>query len=448
MIFPNGKKLMAKLDATYINTANKIKVLQTIRGSDAVSRADLAKLTGLSAPTITRIVESLITTGGLVQDIGTGSSESGRPPNLVRFSGSDKYVVGIDLGTTHIDGVVANLDAELVTEMRIPALVEAGYEAVIERTSALVRDLIDASGVPMNRVLGVGMAVAGLVDLERNVVEYSPDFGWRDADVVADMQRSVPFPVVFDNVSRVMALGERAFGSGRETDTFICINVGYGIGAGIITNGLPYAGAHGMSGEFGHIVVDPHSDARCMCGNRGCLEALASGRGISMAAQQRLAAGTPSMLASDYRSDPSSITARAVAQAAGSGDELCAQVMGSAARYLGLGIVTLVNLFDPSLIVIGGGVASAGERFLEVVRSTVADRSLSRHARNLEIVPSSFGAKAAVLGAVSLILERVLSLESRFIAALQERADRAGSCVISCAGRAHRISCTPMASPG
>jgi len=171
-----------------------------------------------------------------------------------------------------------------------------------------------------------------------------------------------------------------------------------------------------MSGEFGHIVVDPHADARCMCGNKGCLEALASGRGISMAAQQQLAAGAPSMLSSDYNSDPSSITARVVARAAEAGDELATDVMRSAARYLGLGIVTLVNLFDPSFISIGGGVASAGEWFLDIVRSTVSSRSLSRHSRELRIAASSFGRKAAVLGAVSLVLERVLRLEPRFIA--------------------------------
>jgi len=401
---------MAKLDATYINTTNKIKVLENIRRSEAVSRADLSKQTGLSAPTITRIVESLINSERLVEDIGTVSSEAGRPPNLIRFSGSDKYVVGIDLGTTHIDGVVADLNAEIVTEMRIPTLVETGYEAVIERTTSLIRDLVDASGVAQSHVFGVGMAVAGLVDRARNVVEYSPDFGWHDADIVADMRRSVPFPIVFDNVSRVMALGEREFGIAGRDDTFICINVGYGIGAGVIVDGIPFVGAHGMSGEFGHIVVDPHADARCMCGNRGCLEALASGRGISMAAQQRLAAGADSVLSSDFATDP----------AAEAGDELALDVTTQAARYLGLGIVSMVNLFDPSFIVIGGGVASAGTWFLDIVRSTVSSRSLSRHSRELEIVPSSFGRKAAVLGAVSLVLERVLALEPRFIARVEE----------------------------
>ncbi|TFH05131.1 MAG: ROK family transcriptional regulator, partial [Spirochaetales bacterium] len=280
---------MAKLDATFINTTNKIKVLDIIRNSDFVSRAELVKRSHLSAPTITRIVDSLINQEKMVEEVGTGTSEGGRPPSLIRFSGSDKYVIGIDLGTTHIDGIVANLDAEVVTEMRIPTFVESGYHEVIGRTALLIRDLVDRSGVPAEKILGVGMAVAGLVDRKRKIVEFSPDFGWHQVDIISDLRVEVPYPIVFDNVTRVMALGELHYGHGHQYESFICINVGYGIGAGVISEGKPFYGAHGMSGEFGHTVVDPYSDARCLCGNTGCLEALASGRGISMAAQRSLA---------------------------------------------------------------------------------------------------------------------------------------------------------------
>ena len=401
---------MAKIDATFINTANKIKVLDIIRNSEFVSRAEISKRAHLSAPTITRIVDSLINSEKIVEEVGTGSSEGGRPPNLIRFSGSDKYVIAIDLGTTHIDGIVANLDAEIRTEMRIPTFVESGYEEVIGRTALLVRDLVDRSGIPSSKILGIGMAVAGLVDRRRKVVEYSPDFGWHDADIVGDLRKSVPFPIVFDNVTRVMSLGELHFGLGQQTDSFICINVGYGIGAGVIVEGKPFFGAHGMSGEFGHIVVDPFSDARCMCGNNGCLEAVASGRGISMAAQKRLAGGARSVLADAFRVDPSSVTARAIANAAADGDAFAIDVITTAARYLGLGIVSLVNLFDPDAIVIGGGVAGAGQLLFSTVREVVSARSLSRHSRDIAISSATFGPKASVMGAVSLVLDEVLSL--------------------------------------
>ncbi len=406
---------MQRQNVPPINQSNKIRVLDIIRSTDFVSRAELAKKANLSAPTITRIVDSLINSEKVVEEVGIGSSEGGRPPKLVRFSGSDKYVIGIDLGTTHIDGIVANLEAEVRTEMRIPTFVEAGYDEVISRTSLLVRDLVDRSGIPSDQILGIGMAVAGLVDLKRQVVEYSPDFGWRDADIINDLRRNVPFPVVFDNVTRVMSLGELHFGLGQQIDSFVCINVGYGIGAAVIADGKPFFGAHGMSGEFGHIVADPYSDARCLCGNTGCLEAVASGRGISMAAQKRLAAGEKSVLADAFRADPSSITARTVAHAAADGDDCAVDVIKTAGRYLGLGIVNLVNLFDPHAIVIGGGVAQAESLLFSTIRTVVEERSLSRHSREIEIHPATFGAKASVMGAVSLVLDQVLSLQLKAV---------------------------------
>jgi predicted NBD/HSP70 family sugar kinase len=381
-----------KLDATYINTANKIKVLDLIRSSEVISRAELSKRANLSAPTITRIVAGLVNRDRIVEEVGTGASSGGRPPELVRFAGSDKFVIGIDLGRTHLDAIISDLNARVATEIRIPTFAESGYEEVIGRTSLLIRDIVDRSGLPATRILGVGMAVAGLVD--------RPD---------------VPYPMVFDNVTRVMALGEVHFGIGQKYRDFVCINVGYGIGAGVVTGGQPFFGAHGMSGEFGHIVVDPGSPVRCLCGNQGCLEALASGRGISIAAQERLARGEKSALGAAYGADPASITARAVAEAASDGDTVATEVLTRAAEYLGLGIVNLVNLFDPEAIVIGGGVAEAGPVFLDTVRDVVSKRSLSSHARQLSVMKSSFGSRSAVMGAISLVLDRVLSFQMQGI---------------------------------
>lgn len=401
---------MAKVDSAYISIANKIRVLDLIRNSEAISRADLVKRTRLSAPTITRIVESLIHGEKIVEEVGMGNSDGGRPPQLIRFSGQDKFVIGIDLGTTHIDGIVANLNAEVVTELRIPTFVEAGYSEVVNRTSQLVHDLVGRSEVPSRKILGVGMAVAGLVDQKKKIVEFSPDFGWRHVDIVGDLKRTIPYPIVFDNVTRVMAVGELHYGHGQRHSSFICINVGYGIGAGIVADGKPFFGAHGMSGEFGHLIADPYSDVRCLCGNIGCLEALASGRGIAVAAQRRLAEGATSQLSDLFHADPSSITARAVAKAAGAGDEFAREVLTTAARYLGLGIVTLVNVFDPEAIVIGGGVAGPGSLYFETARKVASENSLRKDSRGLEILPTSFASMSAVLGAVSLILDEVLGL--------------------------------------
>jgi glucokinase-like ROK family protein len=398
-----------RLDASYINRTNKIRVLDLIRNSSTISRAELTKKAALSAPTITRIVDALIHQNHMVEEVGIGDSDGGRPPNLIRFAGADKYVIGIDLGTTHIDGIVANLNADIIVELRVPTVVGSGYQEVMHRTSTLINDLVEQSGVDQKNVLGVGVAVAGLVDKDKKIVEFSPDFGWHDVNVGLDIHKEISLPIVFDNVTRVMAMGERHFGYGRTVDNFICVNIGYGIGAGIIVDGKPFYGTHGMSGEFGHIVIDPASEVQCMCGNRGCLEALASGHGITLAAERGLEQGEKSVL-NDGTVFTEPVTAEAVAHAAADGDQFALQVITTAARQIGLGIANLINLFDPQAIIIGGGVTSSGPLLFDTVQQVVSERSLSRHSKEIAIIQSSFGSRASVMGAISLILSEVLNL--------------------------------------
>ena len=404
---------MAKLDASYINKTNKIKVLDIIRNSSTISRAEITKKAGLSAPTITRIVDALINQDRVVEEVGIGDSDGGRPPSLIRFSGAEKYVIGIDLGTTHIEGILANLNADIIVEMRIPTFVDSGYEKVMNRTSVLINDLVEQSGIGLENILGVGMAVAGLVDRDKKIVEFSPDFGWHDVDVGIDIHREISLPIVFDNVTRVMAMGELHFGFGRSVNNFICVNIGYGIGAGIILDGIPFFGTHGMSGEFGHTIIDSASEVRCMCGNTGCLEALASGHGIALAAQRGLARGEKSVLTDRRVGSDDTISAEAVANAAADGDGFALSVINTAARQIGLGIANLINLFDPEAIIIGGGVASSGPLLFDTVQQVVSERSLSRHSKTISITQSSFGSRASVMGAISRILSEVLNLNIR-----------------------------------
>ncbi|MGZ7066549.1 MAG: ROK family transcriptional regulator, partial [Candidatus Aminicenantales bacterium] len=162
-------------NAKFISAINKVRVTNLIRDSDGTSRADLAKKSGLSAPTISRIVESLIREG-LAIEIGAGASKGGRRPTLLKFSGVDNFIIGIDLGTTNIYGVLADLDAKVVAEIRRPTLVEEGFSRVMERTSDVINELRSQLGDKKGRVCGIGMAVAGLINRERDIVEFSPNF--------------------------------------------------------------------------------------------------------------------------------------------------------------------------------------------------------------------------------------------------------------------------------
>jgi len=397
-------------NAKFISAINKVKVTNLIRDSDGISRADVAKKSGLSAPTVSRIVESLLREG-LAIETGAGESKGGRRPTLLKFSGVDNFIIGIDLGTTNIYGVLTDLDARVVAEIKRPTLVDEGFTRVMERTSNVINELRDQLGEKKGRVCGIGMAIAGLINRERNIVEFSPDFHWHNVDVRAALSQGREIPVIFDNVTRVMALGEMWYGAGRDYRNFVMVNVGYGIGAGIIIQGSPLYGLRGLAGEFGHITLDKDSDVQCDCGNFGCLEALASGNAIAKAARKELRSGAATLLLELSGGDPSRVTAEMVAHAAQQGDGTAWAVFDRAAEYLGLGIAGLINLFNPEAVFIGGGVAQAGNILFDKVRKAVNGRALNTTASGVAVVPATFGPKAAVMGAISLILSGVVNLD-------------------------------------
>ena len=407
-----GKTSFPKGSSQYINKLNKIRILNLIRESGTISRADAAKLSGISAPTVTRIVDTLIHEEGLVRDIGEGISSGGRRPKMLEFAGLDNFVIGIDLGTTHIHGVLSNLNAEMITEEKCDTRVEEGFKKIIAKTADVIYKLQTHSSVKNKKIFGIGMAVAGLINREKNIVEYSPDFHWKDVDILAEMS-DIDIPIIFDNVTRVMALGELWYGVGNVLKNFIVVNIGYGIGAGIIVNGRPLYGPKGMAGEFGHITLEKNSSVQCEFVNFGCLEALASGRAIALAAQKELENGNNSLLNKMSDNDLSNITAEMVAYAAREGDSLAGEIFNRAAEYLGIGIAGLINLITTDAILLGGGVSQSWDLLSNTVNKTIEERAIDTISRNVQIQPTTFGIKAAVMGSVALILNEVLHLNHK-----------------------------------
>lgn len=399
-------------NAVYINHINKIKILGMIREYETISRADLVKKSGLSAPTVTRIVDSLIKKEKLVISLGIGDSKGGRPPVLLKFDGKTNYVIGIDLGATTTRGVLSNLDGKFIKEIEFPTRLAEGVDVIMDDVADLINKLSESTAnIKKERIYGVGIAVAGLVDLNRKIVEYSPVFDWSQVDIVKALDNKVKYPIIFDNVTRLMALGGMRYGKGQKKQNFICINVGYGIGSGIIVNGKLLTGTDGFAGEFGHITIDRNSDIQCSCKKYGCLEALASGKAIALTAQSRLARGQDSILTEMCRGDFSKVTAKMVADAAKDGDEMALNVFTRAMEYIGLGISNLIQIFNPELIVIGGGVSMAGDIFFDNIREVVQKNIMRPTSRQVHIQPVAHGKNAAIMGAFSLVLNKVLSFE-------------------------------------
>ncbi len=397
-------------NTAYVSKLNKIKVLNHIRNRQSLTRPEIAKEIGLSLPTVNRLVDSLIFQDGLVKEVGKGASTVGRPPKLIEFAGADHYVIGISIGNTYISGLLTDLNAQIITEHRISTTHNHSFNNITKRTAKLVNDLVERSGIEFDQVLGIGLAIGGVIDVHKNQISYSAGFDWKDKDIGSALGELIDKPIIFDNNARVMALGELWYGIGDRISNFVCILLGYRIGAAFIMDRSPFFGSQGMVGEFGHAPRDPHSNIECSCGNYGCMEVMGSGSGIARHAQEGLQNTNQESLLREMCDDLSNITAEKVAQAANQGDAYAIQVMDQAAYYIGVGIANLINLNNPRAVVFGGGLIKAGDKFLQKIQETARQRALKRLAKDVLFQKASLGQKSKEMGAVALILNEILNL--------------------------------------
>ena len=398
-------------DASYVNRLNKIEVLKLIRESEEISRADIVKRIELSAPTVTRIVEGLIN-DNLAVMVGEGNSTGGRPPKLIKFDGSQDYVVGIDLGSTSIRGAISDLKGKFITEIETPTDLEGGFEKICLQVIRLIEKLILRSEIIEDKILGIGLAIAGLIKVESGMVEFSPVFNWRRVNLKEELGKHTKLPIFYDNVTRVTALGELIHGIGKKHMNFICVNAGYGIGAGIILNGKPFYGSRGFAGELGHLIVDGKSDYVGKGSIRGSFESLASGYGIAEAAKRKLRNHeTGSKIVDKVDGDLEKITAKTVIDCAKNGDALAMEIFDEAMAYWGIGLDTMIKLFNPEVIVIAGGLIKSGDIFFDSLKENVSKNRLKQVEDDVPILPSSFGSDATLTGALSLVSSKVLQFE-------------------------------------
>jgi glucokinase len=304
-------------------------------------------------------------------------------------------VVGIDLGGTQLRVAVADDRGRLRTVVRHPTEAARGRQHVIDRIVSAVAEALDHDGTTRRRVRALGIGLPGPVDPAAGLVISPANLpGFRNVPLNRILARATGIPSFLHHDAHLAALGEHRRGAARGASELIYVTVSTGIGAGLILGGELYAGAHGIAGEVGHIVVQ-RDGPRCTCGNRGCLEAIASGTGIARAARE-----------SAYKTPSSALHrlehphAEDVARAARAGDELANAILENAGIYLGLAMGTLVNLFNPQLIVLGGSVIKAGSLLLAPMRHSMNASSWKASRRGLRIVRPELGDDAGLIGAV------------------------------------------------
>ena len=388
-----------------------VSILDEIRQARSRSRAELVARTGLSRGVVAQRVAELIELG-LVVDDELGPSTGGRPPRQMSFRADAGHVLVADLGATSIDVAVTDLDGRILGHRDEPADIAAGPEACLQRVDELFAELTTAMRDLPGRLWGIGIGVPGPVEF-RSGRPVSPPImpGWDDYPVRERFVARYSAPVWVDNDVNVLALGEWRAGIAVGHDNVIVVKIGTGIGAGIISNGRIHRGAQGSAGDVGHIQVVDDTSIICRCGNVGCLEALAGGAAIGRDGEAAAREGRSDRLVAAL-DQHGRVTATDVARAASFGDPVSVALLQSAGRRVGLMLASVVNLFNPSLVVVGGGVAQSGDQLLAAIRETVYRRSLPLATRELIIHRSSLGALAGVIGASSMVVEQLFSREA------------------------------------
>jgi len=312
---------------------------------------------------------------------------------------SELPVLAIDLGGTKIFAAIISNKGQVMARKYCLTLADEGPEAVISRILSAIDHLLSQRNIDSSQLDSISIGAAGAIDVERGLITSSPHLpGWHDVplrDIVKEKYKVDTFLI---NDAGAAALGEYHFGAGQGVNNLILLTVGTGIGGGIIINGRLYSGASGSAGDIGHMVIDVNGP-RCSCGNTGCLEALVSGEAVAKEATRRIRQGGRSSLTEVVGGKIENITAEEVSIAARDGDSLASEVILQAATHLGVGLVNIVNIFNPEMIIIGGGMAKMGNLLLNPARQVVRERAFQLPAQAVQIVPAQLGDDAGVLGA-------------------------------------------------
>ncbi|AOS62575.1 ROK family transcriptional regulator [Actinoalloteichus hymeniacidonis] len=384
-----------------VGTYNRGVVLETIRSSGSISRVELTALTGLTAPTVSNIVRRLID-DELVIEAGQGRSTGGKRRTLLTLNPDACYAVGVRIDPRGAVCVVVDLAGRVVAAARLQ---DSGTtpEEIIRGVAEEIGALLDSAGIDIERVIGVGVAAPGPLDHGRGVVLDPPNMTqWHDVALRDELAAALNLPVMIDNDATAAAVGEHWLGRANQSRNFASIYMGTGIGAGIFIDGQVYRGATSNVGELGHISLDVDG-AWCFCGNRGCVELFSAPPAIVAAAlaagpeaAQLALSGSPRDVRTDFA---------AISTAAALGSPYAVSLIERSARYLATGVLTLVNLLDLDLVVLGGpAFERIGHLYVAAIEDILATRAFARRGRPPRTVLSALGADVSAVGSAALVL--------------------------------------------
>ncbi len=361
-----------------------------------MSRTDIAEELRLSRAGVTIIINDLIE-NGVIHETESRSTPSGRPPVVLELNSDCGLVAAIDIGASHLSIALGDLSTRILEETEIPFQVTDGPKHGLKIVATALQTMVDNCGLKIKDLSAIGVSVPGPVITDAGMVMAPPIMpGWDRFPIRETLEKLWDVPVTLNNDADLGALGEWAYGAGRGEKNIAFIKVGSGIGAGIIINQQILVGATGSAGEIGHLTVDTNGPL-CTCGNHGCLEAFASGRAIVLQARKLVESGKRTLLSEH---DPNTISVRDVADAAHRGDLASQEILNASGTFIGIAIAGLINLINPGVVIIGGGVAESGDLLTAPIRKMVKERSLRASEHAVRITTAMLGRRSTLIGAM------------------------------------------------
>lgn len=393
----------SKSDQAFLRSYNMKKVRSILRDQESCSRIELSAKANLDKKTITNIINEMLENGE-VKVVSKSNSGVGRPKENLALNGSFCYNIGLDIGGTHISGVILDYTGKVICSHNID-IESMNSDILMQLCKLIIDELLRKSGFTIDEIDKIGLAFPGYVDSKTGEAKLAENIqGWRNLPLAKLFNDKYGKEILVDDCSRLMALAELRYGAGKNVNDFIVFDLGLGIGCGIVINGQVFCGSMGMSGEVGHTIVKVDGPP-CTCGRNGCIESIASGWALSNFAVELLDNNLSPMLYEATNKNTKKPTVKEIIVAAKIGDEKCYELLRNAGRYIAIGIINSISILNPSKIIVGGRLIQGNDITFREIVNTVEKEAIPEMIKDITIEASKLGSLATAVGAATLCME-------------------------------------------
>jgi len=394
-----------------VRRKNKIRrnlVLKALYDKGELSLTELCEETGITLPVLKKLISDLKRESLIVPCKIEKNGKTGRPPKKFKLNKDGGYIIGVDIGRLFTNFILLDLEQNIICEKRLQTFSLQEPDKFIQYIYDEVIGMVKTSKIPYKKLLGIGISIPGIVKSKEGRSETYLNFGEKTTREI--FIEKFKKPVYIEHDAKAMALGELWMGSAKGCKNVLSLNIGWGIGLGIIIDGKLYYGESGFAGEFGHIQVVPGGEL-CYCGKYGCLETVASGKALTQLAREKIRQGVKTILTKDNNFNIENLDARDILEAANKGDQFSIDLIENSGRYIGLGIGYLINIFNPEKVILGGGITIANKYLINSIISSAMKYSLPHINKDVKFEISTLGVRAGAMGVAILAVKDLFEVE-------------------------------------